>query len=163
MKARIIKWYNMLLGALLGALGFSSCNVLVDPFTIRCEYGQPHANYKILGKVTDTAGKPIKNIRVVFQPHLSGTSDEVNSWNTDTLYTNDSGTFSKDVLKYNWPDLTDARVVFEDIDGEENGGKFKTATLPYAALTVEQTKKGDDHWYDGDFTVTANCKMEKED
>ena len=161
MKTRIVKWYNMLLGALLGALGFSSCNILVDPF-LRCEYGQPHADYKLVGSVKDEAGKPVKGIRVVFHPELVNTSDEINAWNSDTLYSDDSGRFAKDQLKYTWPDLENAIVKFEDIDGDANGGSFKTVVLPKAALKVEQTQKADGSWYDGAFTITADAKLEKE-
>ena len=151
----------MLLGALLGALGFSSCNILVDPF-LRCEYGQPNADYKLIGEVKDQAGKPVKGIRVVFHPETAGTDEEINAWNSDTLYSDASGKFSKDQLKYNWPDLTNSYVKFEDGDGEENGGSFKSAVLPYSALKVEQTKKGDGSWYSGSFTITADAKLEKE-
>ena len=160
MKTRFIKWYNLLLGALLGALGFSSCNIILSPF-MRCEYGQPHADYKLIGKVTDQTGKPVKGIRVIFHPELERTPEE-DSWYSDTLYSDASGKFSKDHLKYTWPDITNSYVTFEDIDGEENGGSFKSSELPYAAFEVEQTKKGDGSWYSGSFTITADAKLEKE-
>lgn len=161
MKTRIIKWYNMLLGALLGALGFSSCNVILDPF-MACEYGQPMADYKLVGKVTDEAGNPLKGIRVVFHPNAKS-AEEDNAWNSDTLYSDASGKFEKERLKYDWPDdLKQAYVKFDDVDGDANGGSFKSAVLPREALKVDQTKKGDGKWYNGAMTVTADARLEKE-
>ena len=161
MKARILKWYNMILGALLGFLGFSSCNIFENPF-IRDMYGQPSANYKLVGSVTDESGKPIKGIQVTFHPEFSGTVDEDNSWQTDTLYSDASGKFSKDVLKYDWPDLTNSVVKFRDVDGPDNGGSFKPKDMPVSALKVDQTQKGSGSWFEGYFTITADVKMEKE-
>lgn len=161
MKARIIKWYDMLLGSLLGLLGFTSCNILVNPF-IRDMYGQPTASYKLVGSVTDEAGEPVKGIQVTFHPELVNTSEEVNAWNTDTLYSDASGKFSKDVLKYDWPDLDNAVVKFRDIDGPDNGGSFKPKDVPVSALKVDQTRKGEGNWNQGDFTITADAKLEKE-
>ncbi len=160
MKARFAKWYNMLLGALLGALGFSSCDIF-GPI-MRVEYGQPNANYKLIGTVTDEAGKPVKGIQVTFHPELVNTSEEVNAWNTDTLYSDASGKFSKDVLKYDWPDLDNAVVKFRDIDGPDNGGSFKPKDVPVSALKVDQTRKGEGNWNQGDFTITADATLEKE-
>ncbi len=160
MKARIIKWYNLFLGALLGFLGFSSC----DPIHLlpRLEYGQPHADYKLVGSVKDQAGKPIQGIRVSFHPNLENTSDEVNAMHTDTLYSDASGKFSKDALKYTWPNLTRAVVEFEDIDGPDNGGSFKKLRVSVGELEVSETQKGDGNWYGGAQTITADVKMEKE-
>lgn len=161
MKARIIKWYDTLLGSLLGLLGFTSCNILVNPF-IRDMYGQPTASYKLVGSVTDEAGEPVKGIQVTFHPELGNNSEEVNAWNTDTLYSDASGKFSKDVLKYDWPDLDNAVVKFRDIDGPDNGGSFKPKDVPVSALKVDQTRKGEGNWNQGDFTITADATLEKE-
>ena len=151
----------MILGTLLGFLGFSSCNIFENPF-IRDMYGQPSANYKLVGSVTDESGKPIKGIQVTFHPEFSGTVDEDNSWRTDTLYSDASGKFSKDVLKYDWPDLTNSVVEFEDIDGPDNGGSFKKLRVSVGELEVTETQKGDGKWYGGAQTITADVKMEKE-
>ena len=161
MKARIIKWYDTLLGSLLGLLGFTSCNILVNPF-IRDMYGQPTASYKLVGSVTDEAGEPVKGIQVTFHPELGNNGEEVNSWIVDTLYSDASGKFSRDVLKYDWPDLDNAVVKFRDIDGPDNGGSFKPKDVPVSALKVDQTRKGEGNWNQGDFTITADATLEKE-
>ena len=50
MRQKARSFLNLLLGALLGLLGFSSC---IDIGGGRVEYGQPHADFKASGKVTD--------------------------------------------------------------------------------------------------------------
>ena len=53
---------------------------------------------------------------------------------------------------------TDVTIVFEDIDGEENGGPFqKGETKP----AVVRTKKGDNSWYGGAFEVSSDVKLKK--
>lgn len=50
--------------ALLGFTSITSCNQsqVGDQLV---EYGCPNADYKVLGTVKDSAGKPIKDIQVV--------------------------------------------------------------------------------------------------
>ena len=50
---------------------------------------------------------------------------------------------------------------FEDVDGEANG-RFETKTITRDELTVKQTKKTDDAWYEGDFTIEAKAVLKKE-
>lgn len=153
-----IRW-QYCLTALLGLLGFSSCDP-DDPIGGwgRAEYGQPHANYKVLGEVKDPDGKPIEGIRVVVDPGSAHPD-----YFKDTLYTDAKGQFQKDQLKYSWPDeFKDGQVKFEDVDGADNGS-FKTKELKASDLSVKQDKKGDNRWYDGDFTITANTQLEKDE
>ena len=49
-------------------------------------------------------------------------------------------------------------IVFEDIDGGENGGEFEKAE---ANPKVTQTKKGDKNWYNGAFQAEADVVMHK--
>ena len=153
----IIRW-QYCLTALLGLLGFSSCDPDNDIFGGGglCAYGQPHANYKVIGEVKDPAGNPIEGIRVVVSPG----ADKAVYYN-DTLYTDAKGQFQKEELKYSWPDeFNTGTVKFEDVDGEAHGS-FNTKVLKKGDYEVKQTKKGDGNWYDGDFTITAKTKLEK--
>ena len=52
----------------------------------------------------------------------------------------------------------DVKIVFEDIDGEENGGEYTSAE---ATPEVKRTKKGDNSWYGGAFEVQADVKLKK--
>ena len=146
-----INW-KFALSGLLALLGFGGC----DRFA-KCMYGQPTANYKFLGDVKDESGKAIPGIRVVFLPN-----QDVQSYENDTLYTDQAGHFEKDQLKYSWPDeAAKASVKFEDVDGEANG-RFETKTIKRDELTVKQTKKSNDAWYKGDFTIEAKAVLKKE-
>ena len=123
-----------------------------------CMYGQPTANYKVIGEVKDPAGKPIEGIRVVVSP-----SSDHPEYFKDTLYTDSSGRFEKERMKYSWPDeFKGGTVKFEDVDGDKNG-TFKTKILQRSELELKQTAKGQGAWDGGDFTITANTKLEKAD
>ena len=149
-----IRW-QYALGGLLALLGFSGCGKIGWGMT---EYGQPHANYKVLGEVKDPDGKPIEGIRVVVAP-----GPDHPSWYNDTLYTDAKGQFQKEQIRFSWPDeFKDGKVKFEDVDGAENGS-FKTKELKASDLSIKQDKKGDGRWYGGDFTITANATLEKDE
>ena len=51
------------------------------------------------------------------------------------------------------------RVVFEDTDGDLNGGTFAKDSMDF---TPVQTKQGDKHWYSGEYTISGTKKMKKE-
>ena len=158
-----IRW-KYCLAALLGVLGFSNCGKIMDVIedggggSFMAMYGQPHANYKVIGEVKDPAGKPIEGIRVVVAP-----GPDHPSWYNDTLYTDAKGQFQKEQIRFSWPDeFKDGTVQFEDVDGDKNGS-FKTKVLKRSELEVKQTAKGQGAWYGGDFTITAKTKLEKAD
>ena len=151
MKTRVIKAGRAVLGFLLALLGFSGCEYIG-----RCEYGCPHADYKLQGTVTDARTKqPVKNIRVVF---CSGGLDAEYSYK-DTLYTDESGKIERDYPSMTI-DHTRLQVLLEDIDGDENG-MYETQLLEKENLPVKQVKKGDKHWYQGAFTITADAELNK--
>ena len=62
MKTALGKGWKWLLGSLLTLLGFSGCERIG---IIRCEYGVPNADFKLVGDVKDAKGKGIEGIRVV--------------------------------------------------------------------------------------------------
>ena len=151
MKTRVIKAGRAVLGFLLALLGFSGCEYIG-----RCEYGCPHADYKLQGTVTDARTKqPVNNIRVVF---CSGGLDAEYSYK-DTLYTDESGKIERDYPSMTI-DHTRLQVLLEDIDGDENG-MYETQLLEKENLPVKQVKKGDKHWYQGAFTITADAELNK--
>lgn len=132
-----------LLTTLLGALGFQSCDLIP-----RVEYGMPHADHTLKGTVTNLQGTAIPGIRVVVNPDGNAPSD--------TLLTDAKGaylfqdSFSLPNKKY--------RVVFEDVDGTQNGG-------PYIAKRDSVTfgdYKGGSGWYQGEQTITLNETLETE-
>ena len=156
MKTALSKSWRWLLGALLGILGFSGC----DKFGLfRCEYGTPNADFKLVGDVKDAKGKPIQGICVIHVP----SPNEQRSWENDTVYSDASGHFEIERLKHDWPDnLENSTVRFEDVDGAVNGS-YKTRVLSRSEMDLEQTGKGDKHWYSGAFTLYADAVLEEDD
>ena len=152
MKTTVIKGWRWFLSAFLSVLGFSGC------FSSACrkEYGCPTAGFKLVGDVKDANGKGIEGIRVVFRPE-----SESGSW-ADTTYSDAQGHFEKERLKYSAFDTNDASVKFEDVDGSAHGS-FKTKIVDHDALVVEQTRKGDKHWYYGEYTIRVDAVLEEED
>ncbi len=162
-KARSI--LHLLLGALLGWLGFSSCEGIAGIGGGLCMYGEPTVRFKASGTVTDTKGQGISGIRVAVRAHrhyenTPGVIYDRNDWyDDDTLYTDASGKYelSRTLISFTPPD--DVTIVFEDIDGNENGGTFAPAT---ATPKIRQVEKGDKSWYGGGFAVEADARLKKQ-
>ena len=158
MKAALGKGWKWLLGFFMALLGFTGCGKLG---IFRAEYGCPSADFKLVGDVKDAKGKGIEGIRVVFTPNPE-VPQEQQEWDSDTLYSDARGHFERERLKHGWPDRAEnAAVKFEDVDGSVHGS-FRTKVLKGSELTVEQTKKGDKHWYSGEYTIQADAILEED-
>ena len=163
MKKKARHLIELLFGSILSLLGFSGCEIIGLG---KEEYGQPHADFKVLGEVTDMDGKPIKGIRVVSQRHwhLNNRPGVIYDENdgylpTDTLYTDENGKFEK--AFDSWDTIivpSDVAYIIEDIDGEDNGGRFAKQEL---TGDVKQIKKGDGRWYTGGYASEISVKMKK--
>lgn len=149
MKSEQVNFVNRILAAILVLLGFSACGEGGG----KAEYGTPYVSYQIKGTVTDKNDAPIKGIKVVISDEPENESDDV------TVYTDADGKFTGPHT-YSFG-LYGQTVTFEDVDGEDNGGLFKSATLGIDDMTAKKVKKGE-HWYSGDYEVTADVKLEKE-
>ena len=151
MKTKNVKSF---LVAILGLLGFASCDKVIDIGGVLCMYGQPHADFKALGSVKDETGKPVEGIRVsIAQKGLYTSERDAN----DTVYTDAKGAFLVSKSVFSRPESVS--IIFEDVDGAENGGEFRKAE---ANPDVVQTKKGDEAWYGGAYEVEADVVMKKE-
>ena len=117
--------------SILGALGLIPGLGCVIDKNGPMEYGTFHADYLLDGIVVETStGQPIKGIAVKFDDlHLL--SDEGGKW------------FIGDTA---FPCTGHCTLEAKDIDGELNGGSFKTAVVP---LDPRQTKQGNGDWYKG--------------
>ena len=159
MSMRINRIWRFLASTALGLLGFSSCEWLGIGV---CMYGEPHADFKAIGTVTDNSGKPVEGIRVAVQQHRHYENSESviydqNDWyDNDTLFTDSNGKYELVRSVFSAPNRV--TIVFEDIDGEENGGEFEKAEVN---PKVNQTKKGDKSWYGGAFQVEADARLKK--
>lgn len=159
MKVQFTHWYNALLAALFTLLGFGSCSKSLDDpdGPMICEYGVPNISFQVKGQIKTEDGAHIKGIRVVAIPtnnYLGG---------RDTVYTDAEGKFSTKKLyssseRYLKEDLV---VMFEDVDGEANGGTFEKSSLKGTQVTIVQKEKGSG-WNRGYFEVTADKKLKKQ-
>ncbi len=151
------KWYriaNSSLSALLVLLGFEACTGMENGGE---EYGTPTVDFHVVGQVTDAEGKPIEGIRVTTRGYYDfndGTMEQ-------TTYTDKEGRYATKEVKSIGID-PGMKVVFEDVDGEANGGLFAADSVSSGAMAKEKVKKGDGNWYGGEYELTANAKLKPE-
>ena len=160
MKQRISLWWEALIGGILTLLGFSGCNAIHNIIDPPAEYGMPHANFKLLGDVSDTKGKPIKGIRVIFAPYGNPSQEH---WENDTLYTDDKGHFelAQARFMFGWVD-DNITFLAEDIDGKDNGSFKSKEVVGKDNVTVTKLKDGDGRWYEGDFEISTKITLEED-
>lgn len=105
---------------LLSMLGFSTaCDKagnIIDDVEM---YGCPSADYEVSGEVTDEDGNPIKGIRVAVD--WTEGVDDYNLRHKDIVYTNSSGVYESRLDRYLAIKPESLSLVFEDVDGEDNG------------------------------------------
>lgn len=161
MKARIKHLYEIIAGAILSFLGFTSCEIIgpdmYGPLIGPAEYGMPHATFKLIGKVSaEDSGNPIEGIKVKFRQKLSDNDDNVNEFETA------SGKDGKVNTSFTeWPDAENIELTFEDVDGEENGGSFAPDTLRQKDLNIEFVKDNNSSWHRGKYTISFDAKLKK--
>ena len=151
MKAKVRHFYEMIAGAILSLLGFSSivgCG--------RLEYGSPYATFKVNGdvKAADT-GKPIEGIAVKF------IHDESNPEWFDELQSDKDGKVSDSFTS--GPTGKNIMLTFEDVDGEEHGGLFASDTLRAKDLKITFLEDKRSTWHQGDYDITFEAKLKKAD
>ena len=147
MKKPIIKILDKLIVTILASLGiFTSCQApeYGDPV---CEYGTPEAEYEITGTVKNKENShPIENIRIIHQNYY------------DTIYTDADGKYA---FIYRGNLLNNIDLIVEDIDGEDNGGKFESKTVNIKITEDDKVKNGSG-WYEGKYVKTQNIELTKE-
>jgi len=138
------KWYriaNSSLSALLVLLGFEACSGIESSGE---EYGTPTVDFHVVGQVTDAEGKPIEGIRVTTRGYYDfndGTMEQ-------TTYTDKEGRYAAKEVKSIGID-PGMKVVFEDVDGEANGGLFAADSISSDAMA-------------NGYELTANAKLKPE-
>lgn len=148
MKVKMKKWYHATLAALLGLLGFDSC---IGGGDVPCEYGTPQVEFLVKGSVTDAEGHPLKGIKVTLRESYG-----VQLYGMDSVYTDRDGKFVTNTLKS--ISLDNKKIIFEDMDGPENGGEFANDSVDLDHLQKIQTKKGEG-WYEGKYEISAERKL----
>lgn len=138
-----------ILYGVLTLLGFTACGEISD------EYGSPITDYQVKGRVTSEEGKPLSGIQVVVKD--DGSVPEGN----DTVYTNADGRFVSHQASTGW--VVSGQVIFNDIDGEANGGTFKSDSVKLINMESRRIKKGDGYWYAGMYEYNMEIGLSKED
>lgn len=135
-----IKWlktYNAIIIAVLGMLGFTSCE---EP---RDEYGTPSATFIVQGKVTDKSNnQPIENIQV-----------EV-GWR-NSVYTNSDGKYEFSIGEF--PESQTFPISFRDVDDDLNGSYMDLDTI--VEFKDPKFTGGKGNWYEGVATKEFNIQL----
>jgi len=166
---KFIKGTNWALAGLLSFLGFSSCDLTTpDDRETPVEYGTPHAEFVVSGKVTDTGGNALKGIRVVVpgvdhhQKASSGYFPDnpvITSELNDTLYTKDNGSFEYSYIGFPTNDSINIKMKFEDVS--ENA-RFETDStkITFFSSELEGSKGG---WFEGTAKKVVQFMLKKKD
>ncbi len=147
MSHKLIKGYNKFIAFLLSILGLGSSATFTacDIVTGGCEYGTPHANFKISGTVTNESGETVNGVKVLMM--------------YDSTYTDANGDY--DIVAEDFPTDQTFPIQFIDIDGDDNG---KLQTLDTTVVFVDpEFKNGDKHWYEGETLKTFDVTMKEEE
>lgn len=139
--------HRLLSGALV-LLGFASCSN-DDPGEIWCEYGTPNSKFLVKGTVTSDKNEPLKGIQVIVREGW----DNSMYFPADTVYTDENGKFETGELE-TIGTVKEQKVYFNDIDGEGNGGAFKSDSVLVRSLEPKRLEKGKG-WYLGKFEFST--------
>ena len=148
---------NCVLAGLLTLLGFSCSDSDDDGGGQVEEYGCPHANYEIKGKVVNRQNNPIPNIQIAI-------SDSVpdRQMPSDTIYTDAKGEFLWETGEF--PGAT-FKLIMTDIDKDKNGGQF-AADTSFVSFKNAVYENGSG-WYEGkakqEVTITMNEQINTEE
>ena len=152
---------------LLSLLGFSSavasCEMIneIGGGGEMCMYGCPSADYVFNVDVKDVENNaPIEGIRVsVIQRYITNSVPT----RIDTLTHSLTDNEGKVTLSLNtWPESS-FEIAADDVDGEENGGKFAAASTTVDIESGDYKNPGEHGWYRGTATKNTTIKLSKKD
>lgn len=146
---------HILVGA-LAALGFAACGDEEEDYPV--EYGSPRVDFQVKGVVTDEDGRALNNIRVVIRKAWDNTPIPLAD---DTVYTDVEGKFAG--RESSMVGIDRQTVYFDDVDGEDNGGKFGADSVRLADVTPTQVKEPSGHWYQGAYEFDINKQLKKDE
>lgn len=159
MNRKIMSRTNWLWAALLSLMGFSCDKIGFG----QLEYGTPHADFIVSGKVTDSYGRGLEGIEVVvprvvyhqratsgFIPNFPVITTEVH----DTLYTKGNGLFTYKHTGIPTNDSINVILKFDDIFKNPQFVADSTKVTFFAS-----DLKGGHSWYKGSATKEVNIKL----
>ena len=143
MAIKMRTWFNILLGAILGFMGFG-CERSV-------KYGTPTANLIFEGEVTNEEKAPLANMQIV---HRGGWKDGEGTqyWEdyADTIYTNAEG-------KYNRAYEGIFPLGFYKVIVNDTAGVYKSDST----VTSVSYSGGDGEWYNGKANLKVDFTLKK--
>lgn len=148
---------RFLSGALV-ALGFTACDNETTDDVYPLEYGSPSVDYRVKGIVTDEAGNPIENIRVIIRNAWDNTP---NPYADDTVFTDKEGAFANEMT--GTVGIDKQKVYFDDVDGEANGGLFQSDSTNIADMEATLVEEGHGSWYQGKYEFEVQKKLKKKE
>ena len=139
----LLKAVNWMLAGLLTMLGFSvaSCDETA------VEYGTPHAEYEVKGKVTDQSGEPIPGIEVRYGMIYRPMADPEER--RDVYETSRTGVDGRYQATFSAFPQRKMRIIATDVDGPENGS-YQTDSVD---VEIDPLEGGKGSWYEGKATV----------
>ncbi|MBQ7422909.1 MAG: radical SAM-associated putative lipoprotein [Prevotella sp.] len=143
------------LSMVMVALGFMSCSE-DGPGREVCLYGSPTMSFLVKGRVADEAGKPLKGINIKLKEGMGYNGGCL----MDSVFTDVEGHFQTKAL-VNTVLSPYTKIIFDDVDGEENGGTFVSDTVDIDKLDREKVRESDGHWYQGEYVITADWKLKR--
>ena len=159
---------SSLLSGALALLGFAGCSNDNEE-DIPVLYGVPvnTVDYRVLGTVTDTDGKPLKDIQVIIDnPDAYVYLDEnekpygrdsiTDKLIPDTTYTDMDGKFASS-RTIAWDDK-DLVVALHDIDGEANDGEFLVKRVTSSELGERQVLEKKNYYTKYEYSKTIQLK-----
>lgn len=143
---------SKLLYGLLSLLGFSTMAACDTENAGRCEYGTPHVNFSVSGRVTDGEA-PVQGISVDLSYDVE---DYIYDYSHEVL-TDSEGNYVVSDTPFGRPFDGVVYVRAKDADGEENGS-FKTAIESIEIKSSEFTE-GDGSWNRGSLSKTLDIVL----
>ena len=131
-----------LLYMLLALLGISAtgCDFM------RVEYGVPHVHFNLKARVVDEAGKPIEGIEARVKSGHNNYDTPFENRTGVTNYLGEIDAHTSNIFNI------EHEIIFVDLDGEANGGKFESKTVDISEHIV-QTDEGDGSWDNGSYVA----------
>lgn len=148
---KILLACNAAISALLSLLGFG-CDI-VGPD----EYGTPSADFIISGRVSSSAGQPVKGIAVAMH-QLVGMDDDGRDVfsKADSTATDDGGQY-RVLSRGAVPEDQAYRLTFSDVDGAANGAFRDTTRTVYFIDPTFVGKTG--NWHSGEAGKEVNVEL----
>ncbi|MBQ9215981.1 MAG: radical SAM-associated putative lipoprotein [Prevotella sp.] len=163
MKVKFNRWYNAILTALLTMLGYGcSSEGPLDMYgSPVVEYGTPYADYQLHGTVTDETGSPVKDIKVSTKYVFHNYDGTVVTDGIDSIQTDGLGKYAVGYRRYHGEN--DLKLIVEDVDGDANGGVFKSDTIDidYKNATKVKDAGRDEHWSEGTYAIKQDIILKK--